>query len=102
MDKYWLSNLFTSSISLKIVITNHNDLEPIILNQSMHKNKSLTKYFILIRISDAVWVNQKYKELINDLTLFVVINSEAHQVVAKTWTKVIFWRYDSISKFFDK
>ena len=102
MDKYWLNNLFTSSISLKIVITNYNDLEPIILNQSMHKDKSLTKYYVPIKISDAVWVNQKYKELINDLTLFDVTNSEAHQVVAKTWTKVKFWRYDSISKIFDK
>ena len=76
MGKYKLSNLFTPSISLRIVITNHNDLEPIILNQSIHTDDSMTKYSVPIGISDAALVNQKYKELINNHALFEVINSE--------------------------
>ena len=47
----------------------------------------MTKYFVLIGISDTARVNQKYKELKNYLALFEVTNSEAQQVVAKTWTK---------------
>ena len=87
MGKYRLSNLFTPSISLRIVITNHNHLEPIILNQNIYTDDSMTKYSVPIGISDAARVNQKYKELINDLALFEVTNSEAQQVVARTWTK---------------
>ena len=48
----------------------------------------MTRYSVPIGISDAARVNQNYKELINDLALFEVTNSEAQQVVvAKTWTK---------------
>ena len=87
MGKYRLNNLFIPSISFRIVITNHDDLEPIILYQNIHTDDNMTKYSVPIGIYDAARVNQKYKELINDHALFEVTNSEAQQVVAKTWTK---------------
>ena len=85
MEKYRLSNLFTPSISLRRVITYHNDLNPIILNKNIHKDDNMIKYSVPIGTFDAALINQKYKELISDLALFEVTNSEVQQIVVETW-----------------
>ena len=69
MSSYRLSNLFIPAFSKRLMITNHDNLKPILVNMKNNDDQEMQEYAITSEISDAARLNKNYKELINELSV---------------------------------
>ena len=85
MRSYRLNNLFTSSSSKILMITNQDYLKPILVNMKNNDDQEMQEYAIPSGVSDVARLNKNYKELINELSISEISNQEALKKILHVW-----------------
>ena len=85
MSSYRLSNLFIPSFSKRLMITNHDNSKPILVNMKNNDDQDIKEYAIPSGISDAAWLNINYKELMNEPSVSEVSNQETQEKILHVW-----------------